>query len=336
MSQPSPFLRHVFGPVPSRRLGRSLGVDLVPFKTCTYDCVYCQLGRTTRLTVERREWVPIKAVLAELDSKLACQPDYITLSGSGEPTLHSQLGDVIEHIKTMTDLPVALLTNGSLLWQKAVREQAALADVVLPSLDAAEPTQFGLINRPHPEITFESYLEGLESFRREFNGQYWLEVMLLDGCTSEPAQVRRLADCIRRIRPDRIQLNTAVRPAAEASVRALSPDRLAVLARCFEPQAEVIAEHQPPARPVKAPVSRQDLLAFLQRRPCTIDGMALGLGLHPHEVAKQLADLEARGSVRCHQRDGQIYYCLPAQPSGSAGSPGDAQTPFEPLRPPLP
>lgn len=322
--------------MPSRRLGRSLGVDLVPFKTCTFDCVYCQLGHTTRLTVERREWVPIKAVLAELESRLVCQPDYITLSGSGEPTLHSQLGDVIEHIKTMTDLPVALLTNGSLLWQKAVREQAALADVVLPSLDAAEPMQFGLINRPHPELTFERLLDGLESLRREFTGQYWLEVMLLDGCTSEPAQVRRLADCIRRIRPDRVQLNTAVRPSAEASVRALSPDRLAALARCFEPQAEVIAEHQPPAKSVDAPVSGQDILAFLERRPCTIDGTALGLGMHPHEVAKQLADLEARGWVRCRQRDGQLFYCAAAQPSGSGGSHGEAQTPPEPLRPPLP
>lgn len=336
MSLRSPSSRHVFGPVPSRRLGRSLGVDLVPFKTCTFDCVYCQLGRTTRLTVERREWVPIKAVLAELDSRLGCQPDYITLSGSGEPTLHSQLGDVIEHIKTMTDLPVALLTNGSLLWQKAVREQAALADVVLPSLDAAEPTQFGSINRPHPEIAFESYLDGLASFRHEFTGQYWLEVMLLEGGNSEPVHVRRLADCVRRIRPDRVQLNTAVRPAAEASVRALSPDRLAALARCFEPLGEVIAEPQLPAASSNAPVSSQDLLAFLQRRPCTIDGLALGLGLHPHEVTKQLAALESLGSVRCHQRDGQMFYCLPAQPSGSAGSPGDAQTPSEPLRPTLP
>ena len=127
---------YVFGPVPSRRLGRSLGVDLVPFKTCTFDCIYCHLGRTTCHTIERKEWVPANAVLDELKRKLACRPDYITLSGSGEPTLHSGLDDIIEHIQAMTGVPVAVLTNGSLLWQPELRAELALADVVMPSLDA--------------------------------------------------------------------------------------------------------------------------------------------------------------------------------------------------------
>ena len=171
--------KHVFGPVPSRRLGRSLGVDLVPLKVCSYDCIYCQLGRTTCKTVGRKEWVSMDAVLDELKRKLACRPDYITLSGSGEPTLHSRLGEIIEHIQAMTKVPVAVLTNGSWLWQRGVREALTLADVVMPSLDAGDELLFQAVNRPHPEITFEKLVSGLEQFRREFSGQYWPEVLLL-------------------------------------------------------------------------------------------------------------------------------------------------------------
>jgi len=156
---------YVFGPVPSRRIGRSLGVDLVPFKTCTYDCIYCQLGSTTNRTLERREWVPMDAVLEELKSKLVCCPDYITLSGSGEPTLYSRLGELIEHIQAMSGVPVAVLTNGSLLWQKEVREEVSLADLVLPSLDADNDDNFQFINRPHPGITFDQMVEGLVAYR---------------------------------------------------------------------------------------------------------------------------------------------------------------------------
>ena len=171
----------VFGPVPSRRLGRSLGVDLVPFKTCTYDCSYCQLGRTTRLTVERKEWVPMDAILDELKRKLTCRPDYITLTGSGEPTLHSCLGQLIEHIQAMTRIPIAVLTNGSLLWQHEVRKELALADVVLPSMDAGGAFTFTCINRPQASLSFETLVEGLVEFRRAFSGHYWLEVFLWGG-----------------------------------------------------------------------------------------------------------------------------------------------------------
>ena len=217
---------HVFGPVPSRRLGRSLGVDLVPLKTCSYDCIYCQLGRTTCHTVERKEWVPLDAVLDELKLKLASRPDYITLSGSGEPTLYSRLGELIDHIQAMTEVPVAVLTNGSLLWQKPVRDELALADLVMPSLDAPDRVRFEFINRPHPEITFERLLEGLEALRREFSGKYWLELMLLAGYTALPESVRELAKLARRIQPDKVQLNTAVRPPAEHYAMAVTPERL--------------------------------------------------------------------------------------------------------------
>lgn len=300
--------RYVFGPVPSRRLGRSLGVDLVPFKTCSYDCIYCQLGRTACPTVERREWVPLDAVLDELKDRLACRPDYITLSGSGEPTLHSRLGDIIEHIQAVTDVPVAVLTNGSLLWQKPVREAVALADVVMPSLDAPDPERFAFINRPHPEITFARLLEGLEALRREFTGQYWLEVMLLGGSTALPAQVRQLAGWTRRIRPDQVQLNTAVRPPAEDYALAVPPERLAELAKLFEPRARVIAGQRTRRAPAGSSPSEQAIQALLRRRPCTAEQVAQGLLMHPTEAVKLLARLEAQGRVQSTRRSAQVFY----------------------------
>ncbi|HHY87055.1 MAG TPA: radical SAM protein [Verrucomicrobia bacterium] len=307
---------HVFGPVPSRRLGRSLGVDLVPFKTCTYDCIYCQLGHTTNQTVERKEWVPMDAVLDELKRKLACRPDYITLSGSGEPTLHSRLGEIIEHIQAMTKIPVAVLTNGSLLWQKEVREQVALADVVLPSLDAGDSFKFGFINRPHADLAFEQVVEGLIEFRSEFTGQYWLEVFLLGGHTAIEADVRKLAAWVRRIRPDRVQLNTVARPPAEDFAAGVSPEALEKFARHFNPPAEVVAERTSRLshKPVK--LDSDAVLDLLRRRPCTAQQVARGLGLNQLEILKWLEALAARGDIETSRHEGDIYYRASAIPSG--------------------
>ena len=248
------------------------------------------------------------AVLDELKQKLASRPDYITLSGSGEPTLHSRLGEIIEHIQAMTAVPVAVLTNGSLLWQKEVREELALADVVLPSLDAPDSERFEFINRPQPDITFERLLDGLAAFRREFSGQYWLEVMLLGGYTSLPAQVRQLADWARRIRPDQVQLNTAVRPPAEEYAMAVPPERLAELARLFEPAARVVAEHRAQRSSAESQASAEALLALVRRRPCTVEGIAHGLRIKPGEAVKLLADLEAQGKILSRRHGSEHFY----------------------------
>ena len=300
--------KHVFGPVPSRRLGRSLGVDLVPFKTCSYDCIYCQLGRTTCKTIERKEWVPMDVVLEELKRKLACRPDYITLSGSGEPTLHSRLGEIIEHIQAMSDVPVAVLTNGSLLWQKEVREEVSLADVVMPSLDAGDVLLFQSVNRPHPGITFEKLVSGLEQFRREFTGKYWLEVLLLAGHTAPPAHVQKIAEWVRRIQSDRVQLNTAIRPPAEGFAVPVLQARLTELARLFSPKAEVIAEYRRQGKPVANDANQQAILELLRRRPCTEADVAGGLAMRPIEVVKHLADLEKRGKVINERHGPEQFY----------------------------
>jgi wyosine [tRNA(Phe)-imidazoG37] synthetase (radical SAM superfamily) len=303
-----PTKNHVFGPVPSRRIGRSLGVDLVPFKTCTYDCIYCQLGSTTHLTLERREWVPMDAVLEELERKLACSPDYITLSGSGEPTLYARLGELIERIKAMTDVPVAVLTSGSLLWRKEVREQVALADLVLPSLDADNDCNFRFINRPHPDITFEQMFEGLVALRTEFTGQYWLEVFLLGGYTAIEANVKRLAALAKRIGPDRVQLNTVARPPTEEFAMAVPPEALEKYARFFDPPAEVIAERPSRLGHKTDKLQPGDVLEMLRRRPCTVDQVALGLRLNRMEVIKQLEALMAEQHIESYRHEGGVFY----------------------------
>jgi wyosine [tRNA(Phe)-imidazoG37] synthetase (radical SAM superfamily) len=285
-----------------------LGVDLVPFKTCSYDCIYCQLGRTTWKTIERKDWVPLDKVVAELESRLSSKPDYVTLSGSGEPTLHSQVGELIAAIKALTDTPVAVLTNGSLLWRKEVRRELLGADVVIPSLDAGDEATFRVVNRPHERISFERMLDGLVAFRQEFPGQYWLEVMVVGGHTATPAEMAKLADCAHRIRPDRVQLNTVTRPPAEAHAVAVSREQLAEFSSLFHPPAEVIADFRDSHAESGFVVDRKEVLAMLQRRPCSIEDIAHGLGMHRNEVIKHLDELRAQGAVEPSTSGSQHFY----------------------------
>ncbi|MCD4826093.1 MAG: radical SAM protein [Phycisphaerae bacterium] len=301
-------MSYIFGPVPSRRLGRSLGVDLVPFKTCSYDCIYCQLGRTTNKTIQRKEWVPLDDVLAELKGRLSSQPDYITLSGSGEPTLYSRMGELIDQIKAMTDVPVAVLTNGGLLWDKAVRGQLANADLIVPSLDAGDEAMFQAVNRPHESISFEKMLNGLIDFRREFQGQYWLEVLLLAGHNAGDAEVEKLVNCVSRIKPDRVQLNTATRPPAEDYAVTVERQRLEELAAMFSPPAEVIADFRGVHQRREFAAGRESVLELLRRRPCSIDDIAGGLGMHRNEIVKYIEELSALKAIEHSSVAGKLYY----------------------------
>jgi len=299
---------YIFGPVPSRRLGRSLGVDLVPFKTCTYDCIYCQLGRTTRKTTERQEWVPLDDVLAELKDKLALRPDYITLSGSGEPTLYSRLDELIDRIRTMTEVPIAVLTNGSLLWQDEVRRQLMDAHLVIPSLDAGHSGTFQTVNRPHRSISFKQMLDGLITFRQQYRGKYWLEVFLLDGKTATDREARMIAEAARRIKPDCVQLNTATRPTAEESALMVDRQRMADLATLFDPPAEVIADYRGVHAQSDFKVGRQNVLEMIQRRPCSLEDIADGLGMHRNEVIKYVEELETSGLLKKRRSDNTLFY----------------------------
>jgi wyosine [tRNA(Phe)-imidazoG37] synthetase (radical SAM superfamily) len=300
--------KHIFGPVPSRRLGRSLGIDLVPFKTCSYDCIYCQLGRTTNKTLERKEWVPLKDVIDQLKDHLHSKPDYITLSGSGEPTLFSRLDELILGIKEITNIPVAVLTNGSMLWLPEVRNSMKRADVVIPSLDGGSSQIFQYVNRPHKNITFSKMLQGLVEFRKAYSGQYWLEVFLLAGVTTTEMEIKRLKTCIAAIQPDRVQVNTVTRPPAENFADPVPQKQLEQITADLYETVEVIADYKDIHKQQEFSAQREDVLTLLQRRPCSIQDIAAGLGLHRNEVLKYIEELSAEGKIEKKPQNRQLYY----------------------------
>jgi wyosine [tRNA(Phe)-imidazoG37] synthetase (radical SAM superfamily) len=223
--------QYVFGPVPSRRLGQSLGIDTIPLKTCNWNCVYCQLGRSTPLINQRSEYIPATKILSQTKIALAAHSrdeiDWITFVGSGEPTLHAGIGGLIQEVKKMTDIPVAVITNGSLLFSPTVRKELMEADAVLPSLDAGTPELYKKINRPHPEIPYETFIEGLIRFQREFQGEYWLEVMLVQGFNDTEEALKSIADKIIDIQPTKVHLSAPTRPPAEKWVK--PPDEEAIM-----------------------------------------------------------------------------------------------------------
>jgi len=305
-----PTRRNVYGPVPSRRLGRSLGVDLVPFKTCTYDCVYCQLGRATDLTTTRREYVPIGDILGQPEEKLGMgpSPDYVSLAGSGEPTLHSRNGELIAGIKRLTPVPVAVLTNGSLLGARGIQDALLEADLVLPSLDVGHPELFRLVNRPHTDIDFTDMVGGLVAFRERFAKPVWLEIMLLAGITGIRSEVEKIATLARRIRPDRVQLNTVTRPPCDEFAYPVPSESMASFARLFGRKSSVVSERRGRRTPSSGAATDEEILALLTRRPSTARGISEGLDLHIGEVTKRLDALAGRGQIVSVRRDGTVFF----------------------------
>ena len=239
---------YLFGPVPSRRLGISLGVDLVPMKTCTLNCTYCECGRTTNLSLERKEYVPFEAVKEELTHYFSHnpRPDYVTFSGSGEPTLNSRIGDVVHFIKSQTsDIPIAVLTNGTLLFQKQACDDIRDATVVIPSLDAATERVFRKINRPHPQLKIDTIIRGLVKFRKGYSGQIWLEVFIVPGLNDTEQELTALKRAIEEIEPDRIQLNTLDRPGTVPTIHAATWKELEQVLNFWQLEnTEIIAKAQ--------------------------------------------------------------------------------------------
>lgn len=311
MAMNSSEFRYTYGPVPSRRLGRSLGIDMVPFKTCTYDCIYCQLGHTTCKTTERRGYAPVADILPELKRKLAAgpAPDFLTVAGSGEPTLNENTGELIEEIKRLTSVPIAVLTNSSLLWKREVQDSLLEADLVLPSLDAGDEHLFRQVNRPHPEIKFEAMVDGLIEFRERFHNQIWLEVFLVAGLTGLTAEVEKIAALVGRIRPERVQLNTVSRPPAEGSARPVPAEQMAAFAALFGGKGEVICgEIAGQLQQASPAVSDDDILALLRRRPCTAQDVSRALRLHIAETTKRLQGLSEMDKISTVRNNDVLFY----------------------------
>ncbi|MHC4387440.1 MAG: radical SAM protein [Planctomycetota bacterium] len=319
MAEPKKY-SYLFGPVYSRRLGRSLGVDILPFKVCTLDCVYCQLASTVNRTVERKEYVPIEPVLAELKDRLdeSQQADFITISGSGEPTLNSRLGELIEAIKKICDIPVAVLTNGTLFYRPDVRADCAKADVVMPSLDAGDEETFQRINRPCSDISIEKVVSGLSAFRKEFTGRIWLEVFLVKGANDDAGQIARIGQLIKRIRPDKIQLNTAVRPTVDPQIERLDVERLQAIAAQWGPNCEVIPDSfpSPHAKHIQRfGTNAENVLSMLKRRPCSLNDISSATGI-PREQAEELMTYFRRhGLVAAENKNGRTFFRVVADPN---------------------
>ncbi len=302
--------KHLYGPVPSRRLGLSLGVDIMPHKVCTLDCVYCQIGRTTNVTIDRKAYLPAGPILKELERKIAAglEADFITMAGSGEPTLNSDLGVLIDGTKAMTDIPVTVLTNGTLLYRPDVRADCAKADVVLPSLDAGDEVTFQKMNRPHKDINIEMLVDGISTFRKEFDGQLWLEVFVVAPLNTDSEQVVKIGKYIERIQPDKIHLNTAVRPTAEPNIERLDISTLEAISAKLGPTCEIICDFSQIKESKAVNAGTQDVLAMLKRRPCSVEDISSGLGIHVNEVLKYITSLQNKGIIRCEQRNGHAVF----------------------------
>jgi wyosine [tRNA(Phe)-imidazoG37] synthetase (radical SAM superfamily) len=306
--------KYVFGPVPSRRLGRSLGVDLVPHKTCTFDCIYCDLGRTTHKTISRGFFVSPEEIQRELELTLPAlqrKPDYITLSGSGEPTLNQSMGEVIHAIKRITSIPLAVLTNGSLLYIEDVRRELIEADVVLPSLDAVSPLAFECVNRPHLSLKIDEIISGLIRFRNQYRGQIWLEIVFCRGFNDETQEITKLKEVIERIQPDRVQLNTPVRPPAEEFAYPLTLKRLEEIGNHLGKNAEVVSEFEAPMGDIFESDKDVEILNLIKRRPCTAEDISRALGLHLDEVVKDLSRLARKGVIRYRMYEHHCFYESP-------------------------
>jgi wyosine [tRNA(Phe)-imidazoG37] synthetase (radical SAM superfamily) len=306
----------VYGPVPSRRLGQSLGVDPIPFKTCNYNCVYCQLGRTHPLINRRQDFYPPEMILAEVRAALAAHPpgaiDYVTFVGQGEPLLCASLGRLLAAVKAMSNLPVALITNGSLLFQPDVRAEVQAADVVMPTVDAADQATFRRINRPWRRLQVEAILAGMAEFRQIYAGQLWVEVMLVKGVNDGEAALTGIAAALRRIQPDQVHLNVPLRPPAERWVE--PPDNLGMV-RAMAILGEVA--------PIVTPASGAVVLApdmpiadavveIIRRHPLREAELVEELERYtPGQVAETLAALQASGQARRLVYRDQAYWEYP-------------------------
>ena len=306
-------MKYVFGPVPSRRLGRSLGIDPIPMKTCNWNCVYCQLGRSTPVVNERKDYFPPDEIIADVRDALERHGedgiDWVTFAGSGEPLLHKSIGRIAREVKAMTRVPVALLTNGSFLHLPDVRKEVSVVDAVMPTIDAGSAKMFKQVNRPHPGIKYDTYVDGLVAFAEEYEGKLWLEVMLVKDVNDTEDALREIATALQRIGPDEVHISLPTRPPAE--VTAEPPDDEGLLRA-----VAILGETARVVRPTEAEVDLSGfdsvvdaIIAIVSRHPMRVDEIEDAL-VHwaPGEVQEAHAGLESSGGVRIVERQGVSFW----------------------------
>jgi wyosine [tRNA(Phe)-imidazoG37] synthetase (radical SAM superfamily) len=324
-------MKHLFGPVNSRRLGLSQGIDLLPPKTCNFNCVYCEINKAPQISCKRGEHVPTATILAEIDGLFEDEArirdlDVFTITASGEPTLHTGIGKIIRHIKEKTDKPVAILTNGSQLHLKEVRQDLLAADIVIPSLDAARPESFRRVNRPAKCCAdLETIINGIAEFSREFAGEVWLEILLVENINDSPEDIAALKNAIGRIRPTRVQLNTVARPPYESFAKPLTHKRMeeikGLIEKGYDGPVDILAgskdnegsdsgkgREEASLEAVSPDKAEDEIIEMLLRRPCTVTDVAATMNLNAARAAEILQSMENRGSLTVKIHGGKKYY----------------------------
>ena len=306
--------KHIFGPVPSRRLGISLGVDLVPLKTCSLDCVYCECGKTTKLTTKRKEYVPQKEIIFELNHYLKRQPelDYITFSGSGEPTLHNGIGNIVKFIKRKyPQYTLALLTNTTLLGDKVLQKEIKDIDLILPSLDAVSDETFNKINRPEHSLNNKNIINGIIDFSKNYKGKIWLEIFIIPGLNDTEEELKLFKKILNEINPEMIQLNSIDRPSTETWVKKATKENLMRIKNYLSPSlpVEIIAKFDSGTRLIFEKENIENkILSIIYRRPCTIDDLVKISGLHLNELNKYIRILLENNIIEVSaQKRGNFY-----------------------------
>jgi len=309
---------YTFGPVRSRRLGMSLGVDLLTHKTCSLDCIYCECGITTHLSVSRKSFFPVQKIIEELNTVLAKKPklDYITFSGSGEPTLSEDLGIVIKFLKDhYPEYKIALLTNATLLFDPTVRSNLLPLDLIVPSIDAVSFEIFQKINKPHPILKMDKMLDGLIQFRKDYKGMFWIEIFIVPGLNDSVDEITKIKEVCLKLSPDKIQLNTLDRPCQTKWVRPAFFESLLEIQNLLQPlPVEIISFPQKinnnANRSLFGDQTSDDIVAILKRRPSTVEDLSLTLNMKIVHVHKSLKTLEENGLIEHKSENRGTFYYL--------------------------
>ncbi len=305
--------KYLFGPVPSRRLGISLGIDLVPAKVCSLDCVYCEVGKSTKLTTRKQEYIKYNKIIQELSYYFANNPDpdYVTITGSGEPTLNIKVEELIKYLKQIKpNVKIAVITNSTLFSDETVRKSLMLADVVLPSLDAVSEEVFEKINRPEENLKATTMIDGLIKFAKEYTGDIWLEIFILPGYNDSKEELTKLKEAILKINPTQVQLNTLDRPGVLTNLRPATKEDLEDIIEFWGLDNVIIISKAPERKQLE--IYREDtetaIISTIKRRPCTAQDLTQMLGIHINEVNKYLSVMEANGKLKQVEEERGIFY----------------------------
>jgi wyosine [tRNA(Phe)-imidazoG37] synthetase (radical SAM superfamily) len=308
-------MKYLFGPLPSRRLGLSLGIDILQSKTCTFDCLYCEIGKTTQKTRRRADYIPKGEVLRELHEYLSSNPspipEVITFSGSGEPTLHRRLGEMISEVKEMTSIPVAVITNSSLLFLTEVRDDLLEVDIILPSLDAVSDKVFRKLNHPEPSMKVDLVISGLYLLRQEYQGQIWLEILIVPGFNDSEAELEKLAEVARNLRPDRVHVHTANRPSPVNDIEPAPLSTLRKLAIAIGPIAQVVSDiPEGTIKEMSPDNAKSKILNIIRKRPGRVKDVSAVTGFDSMLINAALQDLVQSGLVRrLEYQEDEYYIC---------------------------